>query len=313
LVAAPAYAQKDLHMKPSDVLGYKACTECHKNEVDAWRKTTHFKTFAELEGRDEANDILDKLELDSAKDSTCISCHFTMKGAGQGKAISGISCESCHGAAKNWLDKHNKKGVPRAQRVADSIAGGMIPPSRIYDVGTNCFDCHVVDDAELVEVGRHPAFSEDFDLFSWSQGEVRHSFMTPGDPVKLSGKQNRAADANHKRKLFMVGKLLSLEYSLRALAKSPATPQGDKSYAKKHYTHFVAVRTEVGALNQLAPTDEVTKIVDLANNVTGKTMGSTAKAIAAESRKFASAHDGSKLGALDSKIPNRLRGSVHAP
>lgn len=319
LVAAPtAYAQKldDLHMNPENVLGYKNCSECHKNEVDAWAKSTHYKTFNELEGRKAANLILDKLKLDGAKDleSNCIKCHFTMKGSkAKPKAISGISCESCHGPAKNWLDKHNKKGVPRAQRETDSVAGGMIYPSRTYDVGSNCFDCHVVDDPKLVEVGGHPAFSKDFDLYSWSQGEVRHSFMKPGDPVKLSGSVNRAADANYKRKLFMVGKLLNLEYSLRALAKAPKVPQGTKDYAKQHYVHFVAMRTEVEELNQLAPTDEATKIVALAKAVKGSTMGSTAKAISVEAKKFAAAQDGSKLAGLDSKIPQTPKGTVYAP
>ncbi|MDJ0932205.1 multiheme c-type cytochrome [Breoghania sp.] len=35
-------------------------------------------------------------------DSACLGCHFTEKlEGGKPEAIAGISCESCHGSAKN--------------------------------------------------------------------------------------------------------------------------------------------------------------------------------------------------------------------
>lgn len=70
------------------------------------------------------------------------------------KAIAGVSCESCHGAAKAWLGVHNDYGTDatgekatretelsahRTMRLEQSARLGMIRPNRPYVVAENCF------------------------------------------------------------------------------------------------------------------------------------------------------------------------------
>ena len=309
-------AHAEPRLDPSHVMGAKACTECHGKEVDAWRATKHFKTFDELENSDKAAEIADALGVDDfASDSVCIECHFTLQKKGaKTVAISGISCESCHGASKNWIKEHNKETLSRTARQAVSVKAGMIYPEDVYAVGRNCFDCHIVSREELVNKGGHPAFSENFDLYAWSQGEVRHSFMTDAQPVKKAGTVNRAADANRKRMLYMVGRLLHVEYSLRAMAKATTVkakpPGGEKAYALQIAHRYDALQKKVAELNQLAPTPEVTEIVKIAKalrkqiNVNrAKPLNAGADKISELAKKFAKNHDGSKLAAIDSQIP----------
>ena len=40
--------------------------------------------------------------------SLCLDCHFTTTMEdGEREAVSGISCESCHGAGKDYIDVHS--------------------------------------------------------------------------------------------------------------------------------------------------------------------------------------------------------------
>ena len=300
-------------LNPAHVMGAQACSECHGKEVDAWRTTSHFKTFKELEKRPLANKIADNLDIDDFQsDSMCIECHFTVQKKGaRDVAISGISCESCHGAAKDWIKEHNKEKVSRAERKGVSEKAGMLYPENIYAVASNCYDCHVVDREELVNKGGHPAFSKDFDLFAWSQGEVRHSFMTDASPVKKAGETNRAASVNRKRILYMVGKLLNLEYELRAVAKATTAKKpaaAEQAYGVQHAIRANTLIKQLEALNSLAPTDEVAAAVAAAKSAQLKTknaapLNAAADKVATHAKEFIAAHDGSKLGGLDSKIP----------
>ena len=160
-MAHVALAQQ-ARLNPAHVMGAKACTECHGKEVDAWRATHHYKTFDSLEDSDKAGEIADALGVDDlTTDSLCIECHYTLQKKGsRNVAISGISCESCHGASKNWIKEHNKETITRAARQAASEKGGMIYPQDLYAVGRNCFDCHIVSREDLVNKGGHPALSK---------------------------------------------------------------------------------------------------------------------------------------------------------
>ena len=144
--------------------------------------------------------------------------------------------------------------------------------------------------------------------------------MTDASPVKKAGTANRAASANHKRMLFMVGKLLSLEYALRGVAK--ATTAGKLPNGEYAYGVQVAIRAnnlikEVTALNKLASTPEVTAIIAAAKSAKLKTknegpLTAAANKISKLAQQFAKKYDGSKFAALDGKIP-APRGKVFKP
>lgn len=215
----------DLNVDAAKVLGAESCEKCHAGEVKTWKQTPHFETFLTLHRKKEAQQIASKLGIASFKnDSNCIQCHYTMQHQGPSiEAVAGVSCESCHGGAKDWINVHNNYGGSgvtrtnepadhRRQRLSESIAAGMRNPINVYLVAQSCYRCHTVPDEKLVNVGGHSAGSLDFELVSWSQGMVRHNFLAS------DGKQNIESSPERLRLMFVAGMIADLEFSLRATA-----------------------------------------------------------------------------------------------
>jgi Cytochrome c554 and c-prime len=218
-----------LPLDPKQVLGHEACEKCHASEVATWKKTPHSMTFLALHQKKEAADIAKRLGLSSIKrGQVCIECHYTPQAtaeSAQAKAISGVSCESCHGAARKWVKLHSDYGGPtatkdqesephKAQRISGSIAAGMKNPHNLYLVAQSCFRCHTVPHENLVNVGKHKAGTENFELVAWSQGLVRHNFL------ESNGKVNRPLSDERLRVMYVVGQIADLEFSLRATAEA---------------------------------------------------------------------------------------------
>ena len=109
LVSQAASAQ-ELRLDPAAVVGPDACGECHKTSVAAWNLTHHATTFRELPRSDEAKEITGNLGIKRIKaESDCLTCHFTSGMDGDRvKPIAGISCESCHGAGRDWIKGTSK-------------------------------------------------------------------------------------------------------------------------------------------------------------------------------------------------------------
>ncbi len=310
---------------PSKVVGAESCGECHSTAVEAWKQTHHFKTFEELHRRPEAREIAGKLDMRRIKDEgLCVTCHYTAKieeAGAEPNIIAGVSCESCHGPAKDWINIHNDFGegvteaaneTPehRAMRIQKSREAGMIRPENIYDVASNCFGCHLVPNERLVNTGGHTAGSADFELVSWMHGEIRHNFF------RTHGESNADNTPERKRLLFVVGMILDLENSLRAtaIAKDKAT------YGITMAQRANTMRKKLAQVNGIAPTPEVTSIIEIANGVQLKLNNEEELTAAAEKirelgRSFAAAHDGSALGALDPYVPapERYHGTPYAP
>src|SRR5688500_17654720 len=226
--------------------GDRPCGECHTSEWGVWKNTKHAKTFDELHRNENAQDTMKAMDLRSPKraEALCMRCHYTV--GPERKAIAGVSCESCHGPARDWVNVHNKWAgakdkrsetpAGREQRIAESRAAGMLRPSAdIYGVTANCFECHTVPSEELVNRGGHSTGTADFDLTT-RVDTIRHNFLT--------SKTNRALSAEHKRVLFVTGRILAYEYSLRGLAN--ATANGRYAAAMGR-----SVKDAVGALEEI--------------------------------------------------------------
>jgi len=99
---------------PTKVIGPMRCAACHENEVRVWLQTPHAKTLEELHRRPEANAIAAKMGIRSIKrGDVCLDCHYTSQSVGdKNQIIAGVSCESCHGAALDWVTLHNDYGGP---------------------------------------------------------------------------------------------------------------------------------------------------------------------------------------------------------
>ena len=304
---AKGLREKDL----SKIVGPEECGECHKAEVHVWRETGHSQTFKVLTRKKKAKEIAGNMGIKRVKKAgDCVACHFTSGyKKNRVKAIAGISCESCHGPAKDWLKVHGDYGGKKvsreretpehkAERLATIEEAGMIRPEDLYRLAANCYQCHVVPNEKLVNVGRHQSGSDDFELVSWSLGEIRHKFLSS------EGKKNEEVSPERQRMLYVVGKALDLEYGLRALAK--ATEEG--TYATATTKRVQRVVDTLQAIDALLPIPEVKEILGVIKGIELKigheaVLVAAAGTIAAATQQFAAARDGSQLTALDQVIP----------
>jgi hypothetical protein len=293
------------------VVGADQCAKCHQPEVQQWMRTPHYATFEALHRNPRAKEIADRLGLPSIKRSNmCTQCHYTVQNQeGRDRVVSGVSCESCHGGALNWLALHADYGGPnitretesaehRAQRVRESIALGMNNPHNIYLIARQCYDCHTVPNEELVNVGGHKAGSQDFELVAWSQGMVRHNF------VRTGGTANGTLSPEDLRVMYVVGVLTDLEYSLRAVAAATdratfGVTSAERAARMKKRLHEVQL-----AVNEplLQPAIDAVATVELRLN-NNKAILAAADEVDKAAHEFATQADGKKLAALDSMLP----------
>lgn len=298
-----------------NIVGAKECGECHKAEVHTWRDTHHATTFNLLPRQKGTKKITKNMGIRRVKqDSACVNCHFTAVLDGDKiKAISGISCESCHGPAKKWVKVHGDYGGKKitkemetsehkVERLAQIEKAGMIRPHDLYRVAENCYQCHTVPNEKLVNVGGHKAGSA-FELTSWSQGEVRHNFF------HSAGKENREASPEHKRLMFVVGRALDLEYSLRGVAKATKKAK----YAVKMAKRVVAMKKNLKKINELVPVPEIANMLTIAKGVKLKlnneaALIEAAEKIARETKALLKTAKGDQWEALDSIIPTKFKG-----
>lgn len=308
LKAAPA--------NPSAVLGNEACVKCHANEIQVWKQTPHARTFDELHRLPAAKQIASKLGLRSIKhEGRCVACHYTQQAdhTGNPHVIAGVSCESCHGAAKNWVDIHHDYGgesitrltespAHRQQRLARSIAAGMRNPMNVYAVAQSCLRCHTTADEQLVNVGGHPTGSLDFEFVSWSQGTIRHNF------VRSNGASNQSSTVDRIRVMFVSGMIAELEASLRATAVATQKATYGVTSAKRGARAVkrlasVAAKVQSPVIDQVVSVGKGVKFK--LNNQAELTRA--ADQIAALGFRFAEVTDGRTLADLDRFIPKEYR------
>jgi hypothetical protein len=296
---------------PAKVLGPDTCLKCHSGEVQQWRATPHFATFDELHRKPEAKAIADKLGLRSVKrNDECTKCHFTTQSdGGRPRVVAGVSCESCHGAARDWIELHSDYGgaavtaateppAHRQARIERSIAAGMNNPANLYLVARQCLACHTSPNERLVNVGGHAAGSANFDLVGWSQGTVRHNFLRTG------GAANAASSPERLRVMHVVGVMADLEASLRATAA--ATEKA--AYGVAAARRAAQRKRDLYAISQLIDNPQVNAALDAALAVRLKlnnraALVAAADAVSRSAYEFAATADGAKLAAIDRLLP----------
>ena len=302
-------AKGGLAANSAKIVGPNACAECHKQEVEAWKGTHHFRTFREMPRNTEANEIAEKMGVRRIKsDSLCLNCHFTVQQKNnKEEPIAGISCESCHGAGQDWIKVHSGFSGKKEQtetkaeeearwKLADSK--GMIRPRSLYQLAKNCYGCHVVPQEELVNKGGHRAGS-DFELVSWSQGEVLHNTWYS------KGKDNVPASAARKRMLYLVGLGVELETALRAVGKATVR----KPYAFEMAARADRARKQLAAAAKAAPNvPEIAKMVEFAYSAGLKLnnerfLTAAADGVSTLLTSITEKYDGSTLAGLDGLIP----------
>jgi hypothetical protein len=302
------------------IVGPKECGECHTAEVDIWRKTAHYRTFKELHRRKEAKKISKKLGIRRLKsESLCLSCHYTAKKKTSSlSAVAGVSCESCHGPAKDWLESHADYGGAAATmesetpehkskrlKTVDSL--GMIRRDHLYKIAENCYRCHTTPNEDLVNKGGHPSGS-DFELVAWLSGEVLHNVFY------AKGSEKQKISIERQRLLYVVGAALDLEYALRGVAESTKKADyavGMAKRAKRSSQRLLAISKRIKY-------PEVRKMIEVIRSVKLSLNNRQNLLVAAEKIKelgqeFAMNADGSAMAALDDLLPKpgEYKGTVY--
>jgi Cytochrome c554 and c-prime len=291
------------------VVGPNACTECHKQEAEAWKNSHHFKTFREMPRKKEANEIAEKMGVTRIRsESLCLNCHYTEQQKDNKKQpIAGISCESCHSAGEDWIKIHSQYSgkTEKTESKAEAEARwklaeskGMIRPSSLYRLAKNCYSCHVVPQEDLVNKGGHTAGSA-FELVSWSQGEVRHNTW------HSKGKENALAGPARKRMLYLVGLGVELETGIRGVGRATVR----RLYAFEMAKRVDRARKQLAAAAKAAPdVPEIAKMVEFAYSAGLKLnneryLTAAADGVSKQLVSIVEKYDGSTMAGLDGLIP----------
>lgn len=301
-------------------LGPKACISCHKESSRVWKQSKHYKTYKEIPRKRIAKKRAKKMRFKQIKsNSLCVNCHFTaIQSGSRTKTVAGISCESCHGASKDWIDIHSDfggRGVKaneetpehKIQRHFQSESKGMIQLSNFYELAKNCYRCHTVPEEKLVNIGRHPAGS-DFELIQWGQGENRHNLWHTEN-------SNNPLPQSQLRIMYVTGKALDLEYALHGLAKVTVDGGYFQHMAERKSNALNALKK----ISVLINSTEVKSIIELVDTLTITINNSGYETIANKigelNRIFSIMADGSELQALDTLLPDPddYKGSVYQP
>ena len=315
--AAAAGAQPPIEWAredPAKIQTSEACGECHVSAYEVWKRTPHARGFKTLHRLKTAEAIAGRMGFKLIKrNSYCLTCHYTSTVQNeQLRAVSGVSCESCHGAGEDWINIHNDYGgkgfdhtneTPehRVARLEQSVAGGMRRPSDIYALASTCFECHSVPDERLVNVGRHSIGSAGFELVAWSQGDIRHNFLDSfrdGD-----GTDNVESSAERKRLMYVAGRALELEHGLKGAAA--ASEKG--VFFKATQRRIRNALSEVRSIAARAKAPELDEIVATVRSVEIKLGNRAALLRASEQvgdavRRFLDGRDGTRLASLDGLV-----------
>jgi peptidoglycan hydrolase-like protein with peptidoglycan-binding domain len=265
---------------PGKVVGAGACQKCHGQEHIVWEATKHSKSFATVHKTPEAKKFLASVgERRMRKSATCALCHYSVDASNKSKAISGPSCESCHGSAENWIKVHNDYGAAkikanetnaqRQARFSKATAQGMIWPHQLFDVASNCNSCHGLTNplltseqiSAMLDHG-HP-LNPNFELVTYSQGSVRHRFYPP------NVKENQSMSAAEKSIMYLVGQAATYVNASHALLKS------------KHAKYQVIQKTRISKARAIleAISGQVPEVSGLLSNPTTKAGHQFAEAI----------------------------------
>ena len=268
---------------PAEYLGYESCRKCHQQQIDKLVTTPHFKSFETMHRSAEAKQICKQLGIRSVKRTErCVRCHYTPEVTSRGvKAQSGISCESCHGPSQNWVKGHNDYGgltVKRETetrehkqwRIEASIAAGMRHPANLYLLARSCYDCHLVDDAQLVNQTEHTIATPGFNMVAWSQGGMRHNFF------RTDGVANEVSSPQRLRVMFIIDLMTNLEYTLNAVAISPA----DTRHHQAMVQQLDRTTQKVKEVAKLVDNDSVSRVLETISTLAAKSTSGQQKQVA---------------------------------
>jgi hypothetical protein len=143
----PAQADTAKKAKEHAYTGISRCKMCHNSKkwgmiYDKWAATKHANAYTTLASK-ESKAIAKEMKIaDAQKSEKCLVCHVTGYEASaklKGEKYSmeeGVTCETCHGPAGDYIKSHIKKGSQK-QAMADGL---MMPTEELSK--ELCLKCH---------------------------------------------------------------------------------------------------------------------------------------------------------------------------
>lgn len=161
-------------------------TKVLQNEYSTWvTEDSHARAYASLTGS-LGRQMSAILKIGPAeKAQRCLVCHAISVSEGHSTAAlqiaDGVSCESCHGAASQWIGPHIQ---PTAKHV-DMVKLGLVDGKNLSIRSEKCLTCHLGApglhvDHELIAAG-HPDLR--FELDSYTSTEPPHWVEKNADPL----------------------------------------------------------------------------------------------------------------------------------
>jgi hypothetical protein len=177
--------------------------------------------------------LLDGLPNDKSaaphRDARCTACHSVPvdpKTAPAGLLADGVSCELCHGPAKNWLREHTETNWLAGYHAGEpnSLAKiGMWDTRSLLTRAKICASCHVGDrqagrevNHDLIAAG-HPRLN--FEFHAYLGVVPKHWCDAPGAKAGFRTDRETHAEA------WAIGELTSAEAALRLLAERAAAAE----------------------------------------------------------------------------------------
>ena len=166
-----------------------------------------------------------------------------------------------------------------------------------YEVAANCFGCHTVPHEEIVNVANHTTGGE-FELVERSQGTIRHNFL---ESLKTGdGTLNAERPPEWKRLLYVAGRALDFEYSLRGVAAATVEGRYLDGMSGRVGSAFdaLAEMTDFVPIPEIDTMFQIYESVDLVpNNVAALTQA--ADQVREATQALLARSDGTELAGLD--------------
>jgi hypothetical protein len=218
-----------------------ACHGSQQSDQPAWRQSyqrwcsddAHANAFLTLYGERSKRivQLLDGLERpDLARpyeDARCLSCHTAFSAAPPQRRdllVDGVSCEACHGPARDWLVPHAGAGWKRLSADQKQARFGFIDTKDLVARVGQCAGCHVGEPAGA----SHPGREVNHDMIA--AGHPRLMFELSSHLARMPAHWDRRADLRRYPDLdartWSIGQVLAAESALELLAARAAAAEG---------------------------------------------------------------------------------------
>jgi hypothetical protein len=195
------------------------------SEVTTWRALDpHARAYDALLAS-EADGIAKRLwsgKTRADEAPLCLRCHVHRdydRARPNFRKADGVGCESCHGAAENWLAPHYRHATWSVLASAEKQAAGLADTKSLLGRATVCVSCHVgtsdaAVDHDLIAAG-HPALRFEFSTY--------FANLPAHWDVNKDKRANSTQGIDFEARAWAIGQLVSAAGALDLLARR-ATP-----------------------------------------------------------------------------------------